>query len=245
MVRALRVVTVERGVDPRDYALLPFGGAGPMHAAAIAEELGIERIVCPRASGVLSALGLLASERRRDTARTVMLSGRSLTAQRIAAEVDALRRGLESGIAEHRVEVSYELRYRGQGFELAVEASPGPEPSELAELFATEHERRYGYRDPEAEVELVTIRVAVIEPGPKPRPRATSGAELRARNPTSALRRRMGRRRGPARRTACRHTGSRALHLRAAGVDSGAAAELVGRASTRRGRSSPRGETQR
>jgi N-methylhydantoinase A len=149
-----------------------------MHAAAIAEELGIERIVCPRASGVLSALGLLASERRRDTARTVMLSGRSLTAKRIAAEVDALRRGLESGIAEHRVEVHYELRYRGQGFELAVEASPGPEPSELGELFATEHERRYGYRDPEAEVELVTIRVAVIEPGPKPQPRATSGAEL-------------------------------------------------------------------
>ena len=178
MVRALRVVTVERGVDPRDYALLPFGGAGPMHAAAIAEELGIERIVCPRASGVLSALGLLASERRRDTARTVMLSGRSLTAERIAAEVDALRRDLESGIAEHTVEVGYELRYRGQGFELAIEASPGPEPSELAELFATEHERRYGYRDPEAEVELVTIRVAVIEPGPKPQPRATSGAEL-------------------------------------------------------------------
>ncbi len=178
MVRALRVVTVERGVDPRDYALLPFGGAGPMHAAAIAEELGIERIACPRASGVLSALGLLASERRRDTARTVMLSGRSLTAARIAEEVDALRRGLESGLAEFRVEVSYELRYRGQGFELGVEASPDPEPSELAELFAAEHERRYGYRDPEAEVELVTIRLAVIEPGPKPQPMAASGAEL-------------------------------------------------------------------
>ena len=74
MVRALRVVTVERGVDPRGFALMPFGGAGPMHAAAIAAELGIERILCPRASGVLSALGLLASERRRDTARTVMLA---------------------------------------------------------------------------------------------------------------------------------------------------------------------------
>src|SRR4029077_16306493 len=71
MVRALRVVTVERGVDPRRFALMPFGGAGPMHAAAIAAELGIERIICPRAGGVLSALGLLASERRRDTARTV------------------------------------------------------------------------------------------------------------------------------------------------------------------------------
>ena len=67
MVRALRVVTVERGVDPRRFALLPFGGAGPMHAAAIAAELGIERILCPRAGGVLSALGLCASDRRRDT----------------------------------------------------------------------------------------------------------------------------------------------------------------------------------
>ena len=75
MVRALRVVTVERGVDPRGYALLPFGGAGPMHAAALAEELEISRIVCPRASGVLSALGLIAAGRRRDTARTVLLSG--------------------------------------------------------------------------------------------------------------------------------------------------------------------------
>ena len=76
MVRALRVVTVERGVDPRRFALLPFGGAGPMHAAAIAEELGIERILCPRAGGVLSAFGLCASDRRRDTARTVMLRRR-------------------------------------------------------------------------------------------------------------------------------------------------------------------------
>ena len=79
MVRALRVVTVERGVDPRHYALMPFGGAGPMHAAALADELGIDRILCPRASGVLSALGLIASERRRDTARTVLLRGEELT----------------------------------------------------------------------------------------------------------------------------------------------------------------------
>ena len=76
MIRALRVVTVERGVDPRGFALLPFGGAGPMHAAAIARELEITRIVCPRAGGVLSALGLFASGRRRDTARTVLLARR-------------------------------------------------------------------------------------------------------------------------------------------------------------------------
>ena len=84
-------------IDPRRFALLPFGGAGPMHAAAIAAELGIERILCPRAGGVLSALGLCASDRRRDTTRTVMLSGADLSAERIAAEVDELvaRTGLD------------------------------------------------------------------------------------------------------------------------------------------------------
>ena len=80
MVRALRVVTVERGIDPRRYALLAFGGAGPLHAAAIADELGIGTIVCPRASGVLAALGLVVSPRRRDAQRSVLLSGEELTA---------------------------------------------------------------------------------------------------------------------------------------------------------------------
>src|SRR3954468_24702128 len=79
MVRALRVVTVERGIDPRRFALLAFGGAGPLHAAAIAEELGIARIVVPRAAGVLSALGLAAAERRRDRAESVLLRGPELT----------------------------------------------------------------------------------------------------------------------------------------------------------------------
>ena len=180
MVRALRVVTVERGVDPRGFALLPFGGAGPMHAAAIAEELGIERILCPRASGVLSALGLVASERRRDTARTVMLAGSELTAARIAAEVETLRERLAEGLERARTEVVYELRYRGQGFELPVSEGPSPDPAELGELFAAEHERRYGYRDPEAEIELVTIRVALVEDGPEVRPEAAEGRLGRA-----------------------------------------------------------------
>jgi N-methylhydantoinase A len=178
MIRALRVVTVERGIDPREFALMPFGGAGPMHAAAIAQELGIERILCPRASGVLSALGLLASDRRRDTARTVLLRGEALSAERIATEVERLREPLAAGLSDSETEVTYELRYRGQAFELAVAGPLRPEPAELAEGFAAEHERRYGYRDPDAEVELVTIRLAVIEPGPDPRPRAAPAGGL-------------------------------------------------------------------
>jgi len=178
MIRALRVVTVERGIDPRDYALLPFGGAGPMHAAALAAELEISTIVCPRASGVLSALGLIAAGRRRDTARTVLLSGDELGAERIAAEVDALSEPLLTGMEGAELEVVYELRYRGQAFELPVPGPAQPDPARLAEDFAREHEARYGYRDPEGEMELVTIRVATFERGPEPRPRAAGEGKL-------------------------------------------------------------------
>jgi N-methylhydantoinase A len=178
MIRALRVVTVERGIDPRDYALLPFGGAGPMHAAALAGELEITRIVCPRASGVLSALGLIAAGRRRDTARTLLLRGDQITAERTAAEVEAISAPLLNGMERAELEVVYELRYRGQAFELPVPGSPRPDPARLAEDFAKEHEARYGYRDPEGELELVTIRVAAFEPEPEPRPRAAGDGDL-------------------------------------------------------------------
>ena len=175
MVRALRVVTVERGVDPRGYALLPFGGAGPMHAAALAEELQMATIVCPRASGVLSALGLVAAGRRRDTARTLLLSGRELTAERLSREVAALAEGARTGFEGARIEVTYGLRYRGQSFELPIPGPPDPDPDQLAEDFAIEHESRYGYRDPDGELELVTVGVAATVPGPEPRPRAAAG----------------------------------------------------------------------
>jgi len=182
MVRALRVVTVERGVDPRDFALMPFGGAGPMHAAEIARELGVRRLLCPRASGVLSALGLIAADRRRDTARTVMLSGADLTAEAIAAEVEVLRDSLSEGIEGAVASATYELRYRGQAFELPVEGPENPDPDDLAERFASEHERRYGYRDPDAPVELVNVRLALSVPGPSPHPTAASAAELDERS---------------------------------------------------------------
>jgi N-methylhydantoinase A len=178
MVRALRVVTVERGVDPRRFALLPFGGAGPMHAAAIAAELGIERILCPRAGGVLSALGLCASDRRRDTTRTVMLSGGDLTAARIAAEIDELAAGLDGDPGDTEPEVVYEMRYAGQAFELPVPGTTRPDPADLAERFAVAHEERYGHRDPDGEVVLVDIRLAMVSPGPRPQLVAAEASAL-------------------------------------------------------------------
>src|SRR4051812_7911990 len=105
MIRALRVVTVERGVDPRGYALLPFGGAGPMHAASLADELEITRLICPRPSGVLSALGLIAAGHRRDTARTVLLSAEEITRERVGEEVRSLSEPLLAGMEDARLEV--------------------------------------------------------------------------------------------------------------------------------------------
>jgi N-methylhydantoinase A len=179
MVRALRVVTVERGVDPRGFALLPFGGAGPMHAAAIAVELGIETILCPRAGGVLSALGLCASERRRDTARTVMLTGNDLSAERIATEVAAMVAETGAGMnPDAEARVVYQLRYAGQAFELPVPGPVDPDPAALVEGFEHAHEERYGHRDAEGEVVLVDIDLALVVPGPAPRPVAAGEGAL-------------------------------------------------------------------
>jgi N-methylhydantoinase A len=172
MVRALRVMTVERGVDPRELALLAFGGAGPLHAAAIAGELGMTRILCPRASGVLAALGLVVSDRRRDAQRSVLLAGDELSAERMRDEVAALAERAGGGA----LRVTAELRYRGQAFELAVESGEAPEPDELREAFAAAHERAYGFRDPEGEVELVTLRVTATTPGPEIDPSAAGAA---------------------------------------------------------------------
>jgi len=179
MVRALRVVTVERGVDPRGFALLPFGGAGPMHAAAIAAELRIETILCPRAGGVLSAFGLCASERRRDTARTVMLGGSELSPERVAEEVGAMVEETAAGLdGEAEVRLTYKLRYAGQAFELPVPGSANPDPAELIEGFERAHEERYGHRDPEGEVVLVDVELALVVPGASPQPVAAAGDTL-------------------------------------------------------------------
>jgi N-methylhydantoinase A len=167
MVRALRVVTVQRGIDPRRYALLAFGGAGPLHAAAIAAELGITQIVCPRASGVLAALGLVVSPRRRDVQRSVFLSGDALSAEAVAEVVAELGAAAREQLHEPEAELRavYELRYRGQAFELAVEGALEPDPAELREAFEARHEERYGYHDADQELELVTLRVSATLPG--------------------------------------------------------------------------------
>jgi len=191
MLGALRVMTVERGIDPRGFALMPFGGAGPLHAAALARELGISRMLCPRASGVLCALGLATAAPRRDVARTVMLDSRSLSPERLSDEREALIGQASAALSStpSRVRVRHELRYRGQSFELPVEEeiqprahklaarrSGGLDPDGLRATFARAHELRYGYRDDDAEVELVNVRVSVWGPSPSLRPRVAGAA---------------------------------------------------------------------
>jgi N-methylhydantoinase A len=141
MLRALRVVSVEQGHDPRGFALVAFGGAGPLHACALAEELGSSRVLVPAAAGVLSAVGLVASDERRD---------------RVRSYVGPLR---GAGALPEEGEAS--LRYRGQSFELRV-----PLGRDLEERFHRAHEERYGYADRDRVVELVTVRTADVRPGP-------------------------------------------------------------------------------
>ena len=142
MLRALRVISVERGHDPREFALIAFGGAGPLHACALAEELEIGTVLVPAAAGVLSALGLVASDERRDTVRSYV---RPLAeASELPAEGEA------------------DLRYTGQSFELTV-----PLGADVAAAFHRAHEDRYGYSDRERPVELVAVRTADVRPGPE------------------------------------------------------------------------------
>ena len=167
MARALRVVTVARGLDPRRYALLAFGGAGPLHATRVAEELGIDRILCPRASGVLAALGLVVSERRRDAQRSLLLAGDQLTREALATAAAELAATARRELAEPEapVRATYELRYSGQSFELSVPGALDADPEDLRRDFESQHVKRYGYSDPGLPLELVTLRVTATIPG--------------------------------------------------------------------------------
>jgi N-methylhydantoinase A len=173
MVRALRVISVERGLDPREFTLVAFGGAGGLHACALAEEMGIERVLVPAASGVLSALGLAISDLRRDYVRPLL--GRLDEVD--PDQADRAFRGMEEQAGQDLdgpdLERQADLRYRGQSFELTVGAGGW---DELEERFHAEHERRYGFRMDDETVELVSVRLIATVPGEKPEIRAEEPA---------------------------------------------------------------------
>ncbi|HEX5880566.1 MAG TPA: hydantoinase/oxoprolinase family protein [Actinomycetota bacterium] len=169
MIRALRVISIERGLDPRELTLVAFGGAGGLHACALAEELDIGRILVPLAAGVLSALGLAISDVRHDQVHP-LLAGLE-TADR--AEVEACFAGLEANVRgqladDTRLSLARlaDLRYQGQSFELTVAAD---DLEDLAARFHAEHERRYGYRMEDEAVQLVNLRLVATVPREKPK----------------------------------------------------------------------------
>ncbi len=161
MERALRVVSIERGHDPRDFALVAFGGAGGLHACDLAQALGISQVIVPVMPGALSAYGILVSDVVKDYSRTLVWSmGPKPSMAPIREQFSALEeraqrefRGEGWGGKLH-FERSADLRYRGQGFELNVVFSPN-----FVNEFHGEHHFRYGYSHPDREVELVTLRL--------------------------------------------------------------------------------------
>ncbi|HEX2049318.1 MAG TPA: hydantoinase/oxoprolinase family protein [Actinomycetota bacterium] len=179
MGRALRVVSVERGLDPRSFALVAFGGAGPMHACALADELGIRRVLVPRASGVLSALGLATSSLRRDYVRALPRVDARDEA-RVGAALDEIERRARDGLDGAAVERLADVRYRGQAFELTV---PAARVERVVEEFHDAHERRYGHRVDDHPVEVVAVRAVATAAGAAAAA-AAPGADAPARPPS-------------------------------------------------------------
>jgi len=176
MANAIREITIEQGHDPAAFTLVAFGGAGPMHACEVAQELAVRDLLVPIFPGHLSALGLLASDQRQELVRTHL---RRLSALDPAG-LEAILRAHEAAGSEaltgdrfppeairfaHRLE----MRYARQAFEVAVDLPPGPVHVEgLRKAFLDTYEQRYGHADPEAEIELVNVRTTVIGITPKP-----------------------------------------------------------------------------
>src|SRR5260370_34399328 len=171
MERALRVVSIERGYDPREFALVAFGGAGGLHACELAEAMAIPTVVIPARPGALSAFGILVSDVVKDYSRTLLWrfagrlrqeAGQALPQAKLEEEFRKLEAAAQKEFRAERwrgalhYERSLDLRYRGQGFELNV-----PVTANVAARFHDEHQRRYGYHHAGREIELVTLRLRV------------------------------------------------------------------------------------
>src|SRR5581483_6182683 len=168
MARAIRSRTIEKGHDPREFALVAFGGAGPLHAAEVAGTLGVPEVLVPPYPGITSAGGLLTSDLKYDQMRTVFQLQGSVDADRINRELDGLEAQLRGwlardGVPDPDVQVirALDCRYAGQGYELRVVLDDGPFTEAALERFHALHEREYGsaYGDP---IEIVNARVTAI-----------------------------------------------------------------------------------
>ena len=162
MERALRRISVERGHDPREFNLVPFGGAGGLHAVALARALGVPRVIVPSSPGALSAIGVVAANVVTDHSRTVMLQYQRGVEAKLASLFRELERSARAKLSEEgfassrqRHERSVAMRYQGQSFELEINAASG----DLAANFHRAHETRYGYSQKENAIEIVSVRL--------------------------------------------------------------------------------------
>jgi len=182
MVSAIKEISVARGYDPRDFALMAFGGAGPMHAAFVAEELDIARVVVPLRPGNFCAFGALISDIRHDHLRTHRFELPGADAGEIESAFAAMEDEAREAMAAEgmpreciAMQRSAGMRYRGQSWDLVV---PFPESNDLEGRFHQAHEKRYGYRSADP-VEIVSLRVAAIGEVDKPAlPEWTQGGSL-------------------------------------------------------------------
>ena len=185
MVRAVRSVSVEKGYDVREFSLMAFGGAGPLHACEVARELGMEEVIIPPHPGTLCSLGLLLADTKFDLSRTCVLDGVRESLEEINRLFDSMtQQGMElldkEGVPQNRRQFEYaiDMRYHRQNFELSIPVPAGVLTEELLEQvledFHREHKRSYGYSKPEALVQCVSYRVCAIgiidKPDLKPEP---------------------------------------------------------------------------
>jgi N-methylhydantoinase A len=169
MAKVLRIVTVERGLDPRDFTMVAFGGNGPLHGCALAEELGIRRVIVPANPGVFSAHGLLVAELRASFVRPILREASGVDEAALAkifrdmeSQARSALRGQGADEASIRFRREYDARYRGQSFELDVEHAPSVRA--IVQRFHEKHEQRYGYAVPDEAVELVNARLTATAP---------------------------------------------------------------------------------
>ena len=173
MAEALRIVSVERGHDPREFALIAFGGAGPVHAAALAAELQIPEVIVPPVPGAFSALGLVASDLKRDYSRTLYADLSALDPAQVAKaliEMEAMASEWLTAVAipltTRALIRAADVRYRRQAYELTVPLAEGPIARAsldiLADAFHEKHSRTYGHANPEEPVQLVNLRLTAI-----------------------------------------------------------------------------------
>lgn len=178
MARAIRVISVQRGYDPSDYALVAFGGAGPLHGARLAEELGMRRVIIPQRPGALSALGMLMTDLRSDFTRTRITRltadlDPALEADLTALTEDAIAWCERERIADSAREIRWaaDLRYVGQNYELTLElpraALDASWVARACEAFHLAHQARYGYDSRDSAIELVTVRVEAVGQVPR------------------------------------------------------------------------------